>query len=827
MYQYSENTYNLRSNKRQKINNDTGDNQKNDTDKSDKNNNVNNLFLDLKRSKNMNFVKNIISTYNIEKFCGPLKFHKHPKISDNFDKLNTTPYEKYIYNNNTTVECLDYLNYHNTNFINEKIKNIYDNLNNSITPNITSISKSKSIKAIKTQDAINIIFIWFLKFDNEMLNFVPVLISKYAIDKFNFNVKNIEEQHLISKNNYIIDSSWISASKTRNYLLDDPLIDYLEYNKLYDVDDLINFEENNVSRKRKLSFSDTILSEKQNNEQTFLNTLFSNGKQFEDIIINNLKEKFPTDFVCILDISNYTNLTFKQITDPIFFEITKKAINEGIPIIYQGVLHNIETKSFGLPDLLVRSDYINKIFNQHIDINDVILKKTNQLPYYVIDIKNSNIHLSANSDNVLNHIGTKPFKGQIAIYHQILSKLQEYDTEKGFILASKWTRKQKDNTYTCTNPFDRLGIINFSESDSSYLKIANDAIKWHQLVRTDNNNLKCIDPTHDNLYPNMKNMTDTKFKNIKKFLANKNYEITNIWKCGVKNRTNAFKKGIKKWSNPKLNSSILGINGKDGELIDKMLSLNRSENNNVLIIPNKIKSNINKWRDINKLAFYLDFETINPTTFEIKMWADTDINQTIANDLIFMIGIGHSINNEWSYKSFVVEDLSNEKQTEIIYKMFDYIKNISDLHGFEGNKYQDINIYHWSSFEQIILTKSCSKYNIPLPIYKWMDILKLFHEEPIIVKGALNFSLKTIGKAMYDNKLIDVYWDDSECKSGLDAMFQAYQIYSLKTNNSINGNNSGKIKSIVNDEQMKIINKYNEIDCKIMWAILNYLRINH
>ena len=79
MYQYSENTYNLRSNKRQKINNDTGDNQKNDTDKSDKNNNVNNLFLDLKRSKNMNFVKNIISTYNVEKFCGSLKFHKHPK----------------------------------------------------------------------------------------------------------------------------------------------------------------------------------------------------------------------------------------------------------------------------------------------------------------------------------------------------------------------------------------------------------------------------------------------------------------------------------------------------------------------------------------------------------------------------------------------------------------------------------------------------------------------------------------------------------------------------------------------------------------------------
>jgi len=185
-----------------------------------------------------------------------------------------------------------------------------------------------------------------------------------------------------------------------------------------------------------------------------------------------------------------------------------------------------------------------------------------------------------------------------------------------------------------------------------------------------------------------------------------------------------------------------------------------------------------------------------------------------------MIGIGYSINNKWYYKSFIVENLTENEQKDIIYKMFNFIRNICDQNGYINTLYQDINIYHWSNFEQTILTKLCTKYNITLPIYKWTDILKMFHEEPILIKGALNFSLKSIGKALYDNRLIDVYWEDSDCKSGLDAMFQAYQIYNYPSFTELT-------KSIYDNEKMKIINRYNEVDCKIMWAILNYLRNNH
>ncbi len=143
--------------------------------------------------------------------------------------------------------------------------------------------------------------------------------------------------------------------------------------------------------------------------------------------------------------------------------------------------------------------------------------------------------------------------------------------------------------------------------------------------------------------------------------------------------------------------------------------------------------------------------------------------------------------------------------------MIDFVKEISLKYGYDNNKYQDITMYHWSNFEPLVLSKVCAKFHMAMPIFKWTDILKMFHEEPIIIKGANNFSLKTIGKALYDMKLITTIWDENiDVKNGLDAMFQAYQIYKTE-------------KNIHTNKQMLNIKEYNIIDCKIMWDILNAL----
>ena len=74
----------------------------------------------------------------------------------------------------------------------------------------------------------------------------------------------------------------------------------------------------------------------------------------------------------------------------------------------------------------------------------------------------------------------------------------------------------------------------------------------------------------------------------------------------------------------------------------------------------------------------------------------------------------------------------------------------------------------------------------------------------------LNFSLKSVVKAFYDNMFIETNYD-TDVDNGLQAMVMAYECY--KNNN-------------VNSYIMSNIQSYNEIDCKVMWEIIEYLRKN-
>ena len=369
-----------------------------------------------------------------------------------------------------------------------------------------------------------------------------------------------------------------------------------------------------------------------------------------------------------------------------------------------------------------------------------------------------------------------------------------------FIMGNRWIRKKQNQITESHDSFDRLGIINYAKDDKQYIQLVNDAIEWKQLIKNPLNNLNYLKPNHPNLYPNMCNQLEPKFKKIKLELAENNHEITSLWMCGVKHRENALKHNIDNWMDPKLNSKILGISGNNGKIIDLILKINQS--NTQLIYPSKISYNINNWKDRKNLAFYIDFETINKTTFELE-----HKNEYSINDIIFMIGIGYSINNKFKYKCLYINDLSDNEQILIINQMINLIKDISALNNVD---YQNVNLYHWSNFEPLILSKVCTKFNIVYPIFKWTDILDMFHSEPIIIKGALNFSLKTIGKSMYKHGMIKTIWKTNNIVSdGLSAMYEAYKIY--LNNKSIN-------------TQLKHIIKYNKVDCKIMWDILNALK---
>ena len=620
-----------------------------------------------------------------------------------------------------------------------------------------------------------------------------------TINKY-FMTMNIEKyispKQKKSKTNYL-GSEWIAASKTRNASFNDHCLDYFRAYNIRDITD--------IPEKREFSFEPSSKYERINktadNAVSFIDFLLIQGNTFEETIIKEIKSKYSKNFIEICQSYESRNLSF--------YKKTIDEMKKGTPIIYQPVLYCYKHQVFGCADLIVRSDWINKIVK-----NNILDTKEQKIPseilgknyhYRVIDIKFSKMHFNTDEETLRNTSNVKPFKTQIALYNLALGEMQGYTPSQSYILGNGWIMNKLINKKKICNksddPFDKLGSIDYDNRDIDYVSSSLSAVEWLQeLNRSDN---WTHDPPSDpRIYPNMCNTYDGIYNKVKKQIANKYNEITQIPQCGINNRNAAFERGIKSWMDPKCNAETLNITGeKTKKIVNNIIKFNRDGQNNISI--NKISNNDNNWRDSNKLTVYIDFETIG----NMLLKSNNTTNIGINGDFIFMAGIGWQEPNkkEWNYKCYYCDEISLTDE----YKTIQSLTN--KLDELEKN-YGSYNIMHWSNAEVSQYNNINNRYGNVFPKLKWFDLMDFFKKNDIYILGALNFSLKTIAKKMYNYGMIESTWDDSDCMNGQDAMFKSWQLYATKD---------------IDNKTFQDIIKYNEIDCKTMYEILNYLRENH
>lgn len=577
--------------------------------------------------------------------------------------------------------------------------------------------------------------------------------------------KNINEDNNINKKTKI--NNFISPSSLKNFINKDPIIDYLSYWHINDINQKPDLNRNKIE-----------------NNSSFLNYLFDNGIKFEKNIYEKIKESH--NIVQVFNDINDLNLEN--------FELTKKYLLDGVNIIFQGVLYNFENNTYGVADLLVRSDYINNLIPNTIDNFDELIN--NKFYYFAIDIKNSTIQLNKDGKYVLNS-GNLPFyKTQLLLYTQALSNIFNINITKSFILGKRyhWANNCYEN-----NPFAKLGEIDYKNIDTIYYEKFNESLIWVNNLRSNGNKWKLLPkPSIPELYPNMKNNNDFNWRPIKNNLANKINEITQIWNVGIKQRIIAHKQKIYSWKNKKCNSKILGFKNNSGvaSIVDKIININRNTRSNNKINPQIITYNSNNWKVCpnNTLEFYIDYETI---TNELGTY-------------IFMIGVGYN-DEGWKFNNFFLSELSDNEFKIMINNFWIFIKST-----LESKKKINSRFIHWTKAEPSQYYKCIDKFM--LPNKNFMDLFEVFKKEPIVIKGAFSFSLKDISKAMYKNKMIKTCWPKNKnikCENGQDALLLALKLY--KENNNIRKDNS----------ILKVIRDYNEVDCKVLFEIIEYLRLNH
>lgn len=633
-------------------------------------------------------------------------------------------------------------------------------------------------------------------------------------DKIFDSIINLKPKNKKSKLNDI--NQWVSGTNIANYLLGEPLLDWLNlyYSKLQFNENvnkiILRSKSNHPNNSNHSNHPNHPNNSNQSNEQ---NVLMHNGLQFENSIYDYLLTKFKSnEIIKILTESNHlSEIHFKQYSDK-----TREAIDKKVPIILQGVLSNNDLKLRGVADIIVRSDYINKLVKKKVLPNNKI-KINGKLYYLIIDIKWTSMTLCVDGQTIRNEGRFKAYKGQLLIYNILLGFLQNYIPETTYIMAKSWKIDSSHEPQEGSSCFDLMGIINYSDRDSDYVNQTIEAINWIRYVREFGSILSPISLDNEELCVNMSNSYDTPWTEIKKDICSKTNDITAVWYLTTKQRAIGFNKNIKKWSDVRCTTSNLNMNsGSKSNTIDLILNINRQSVNKIL--PKtlaEIKDNRFNWKKKYPTDFYIDFETIGDT-FMKQTDFDLDNSKGIS-DFVFMIGIGYEENSEWKFKVFFCDDYTLNDEYKICESFIKFIRYIASKVDPDSN--YPIRLFHWSHAEQTIMKKIFQRHPGLLKLwdeyFAWIDMCNIFVKTPVVVKGSLCFKLKDVGKALYSHGLIETCWEEGKLSNGLNAMISGIKYYELKKQNLLTQEMEDSFVDII---------KYNEIDCKTVWDIVRMLR---
>jgi len=507
---------------------------------------------------------------------------------------------------------------------------------------------------------------------------------------------------------------------------------------------------------------------KDTEENSYVKFCMDRGNEFEDIIINEIKT-YNFSFVNVKD--SFSNFCKEGVEDTINY------MKEGVQIIYQGFLWDEPMGIYGIPDLLIRSDIFHKLFENRPNII-APTNKTFCWSYFVVDIKCSTIKIGK-ENRILNECGKKVYKSQIFIYNQILENLffgdsDEFTQPIGFILAKRYIKNSEHR-----NGKEILGEIDFNKE--KFGGEVEKALSWLRDLKLNGSNWDIYNPENKDLLPNMKNRRDYPWHNAKKLVADKQKELTRIWNVSYKIRNNLLVKN---------DINLIIPNENKNKIIKKMfnnqINIKPENNFDIIDLTNLIKK--------DTLNFYVDFEFIN----------GYDLNYNLNNRIhLYMIGVGYINENEWNFKSFVPDVICNKDEKNIIRNWLTYMKNTA-----EKLNYKNYQVIHWTHAEPVLFNKLKNDLLLRGNI-NWVDLQPIFKKYCIVFDGMLDFSLKSVAKNMKKLNLIETSWDDN-LSDGLGANMILIKGLKIKNN----------IQEI---EGFNEIKKYNEIDCKVLFEILNLL----
>jgi len=556
-------------------------------------------------------------------------------------------------------------------------------------------------------------------------------------------------------------ADWVSAQELRNHSTHDPLLDWLN---LYGAD-------------RRFIQDDEL--ETYREDCNFVRFLVRKNREFTTKVVDHLRAHLGA---CVALVGTGTDHTLAERQ-----EQTQRLIDESCGVIVQGVLRHDASETYGTPDLLIRADLLNGL----IDEPPLTDAETGAMGYVVLGVEYSSIELRAKTKEAGG--GDLPKLVRAAASERALAHHLGRSVGRAFLLGRRVTIGKEDRAlpWSC---FARLAPV----TAASCLGQADQAAQWIREVRRDGRNWDPFHPHRRELIPNLSSTRDFPWHHAKRAIAAQTKPVNALYQVGWDKEYESDSGRFARWDDPGVDAGSLARSYK--EQSNEIRAANTTPG--FVLGPERVKADSGNWRAFDGVEFYVDFETV------------TDLDDVFAtfpirggSPRIFMVGCGHLKNGEWRFECFIADDLTDESERRVL---DDWFLHMIDIAGTQPTR-----LYHWSQAEESFYSKA---YNSALKRLgdrgvklDWYDLLtKVARAEPVVVSGAMAFGLKAIAKAMHAHGLIETNWEDGPM-DGLAASVAAW-------------NCANRTHPMHADPLMNEVRKYNEVDCRVMCEILDYLR---
>jgi hypothetical protein len=589
-------------------------------------------------------------------------------------------------------------------------------------------------------------------------------------------------------------AGWVGATRVRNYCEGNPVLDWLDRHGAaagFVRDDLLPGYDARTD---------------------FAEFLFEKGHAFEAAVIAYLRTRaavvdVPADEAGARSLARV--------------HATWQAMLEGAEMIYQGVLRNPQDRTYGAPDLLVRSDVLERLFPGTLDTKNVSVPAPalgRPWHYRVVDIKFTTLHLEKSG-----HIRSDraELMAQVYLYNCALGRLQGYLPPAAHLLGRGWEQGVENGEPrrgdSCIERLARVDMAYSAPKGSFALAtLVSSALAWLRDLEDDGANWSVLPvPSRPDLRPNATGEAGRWSRAIKQ-IARETGEITLAWQAGPGKRDAALAAGVSRWDDPLCTAELLGITGEClGPMVDRVLDVNRARDGRI-VVPEVIRAEADTWAEPGRLEFFVDFETVSNL--------DDDFSRIPLQNgapRIFMIGCGHVEAGEWRFACFTADDLGADAEARAIEAWLAHMAEVRERLAPGG---EDPLVFHWSPAETSALSNA---YNSARDRHRphsdnwreprWFDflnrVMKAKHDH-VVVRGAMGFGLKAVAGALYEHGLVATGWGES-ITDGMGAMTAAWRC---------NVEAAALGVPMISLPLLQEVASYNEVDCKVMWETISALR---